>query len=155
MWTIAGLLLGTMIFVGSYGMLSRYTYKNEVGQALSSFSLVKSTAVTVCQGGRGSEEIKKIILPALVSRVFIVDDNGIEESGDRLCLKMKGRERKCYTLPFCTYEMPTLDLSQEARTYHFMDKILGRRKLTSLVFMISKPQPDVVRMIWNQTYSKE
>ncbi len=153
MWTIAGLLLGTMIFVSSYGMISRYVYKNELGQAMSTMSLLKSSVEGVCQGGVRNEEIKSLVFPAVVSKVFILGNDNIEESGDRLCMKIENEARKCYTLPFCTYEMPTITLGEEARAYHLMDKILGRRKMTRMVFSISKPSPGEVMILWNQTYT--
>ncbi|MBU0757462.1 MAG: hypothetical protein KKF44_05325 [Nanoarchaeota archaeon] len=166
MWVIAGLIIGGLIFVSGYTLLSRWIHNNELNQAHESFSMLKSSILNVCSIGTERQEIEEFVFPRVVKNITISDVKFEEEGiGNNLCIMIEGEPRYCEILDkepnTCSNNvtMQTLSFEEEKNLFSQIQKVLGDKKSAKIRFTISKFYDDaaeaiIVKVQWKEEFVK-
>ncbi len=150
MWLIAGLIIGSLIFVSGYTLLSHWIHNNEVNTALESFSLLKSSIQNVCSIGAERQEIESYVFPRIVHNITISDaDYTMFEDGSALCMDMEGEPLHCDEMDrepnTCRHPitMENITFESDKGLFATLQKALGENKAVKLRFTISKKYDSV------------
>ena len=153
MWLIAGIMVGSMIFVGAYQMIANYTRNLELKDAQDSFSMLRTSMDIVCNQAVGSTEAKDYLLPLTVEKLYVTDNELTEGVGSKICLDVKGANAYCAKL-LCRTTMSTLATSQKDSIFYFIQKALGQKKPIAARFLVSKSGLSTVNASWTMSYAK-
>jgi hypothetical protein len=152
MWIIAGLLLGGLIFTGSYTFFSRYMAQQEKSQAYDSFERLKLSVGNVCLGGSMDRYSGQFVFPYSVEKISVADDLGAEGAGGNICIKVKDEDERCLKIGLCTASMKTLDLSEKTSVFYMIQKALGKKMAANIEFSISKTSVREIELNWTRKY---
>ena len=138
MWVIAGMVLGGIVFVGGFKLLGNYVHSTELSQAKESMNLLYGMTNNVCFGGRGEREVKSLVFPALVQRIWVQDDYAVEGKGKFLCYLLKDDGPACLDLKACDVEMDSISLVEKKSVFSAISKFLGKKKYHRFRFSVNK-----------------
>ena len=154
MWIIAGLLIGGIIFGTSYSLMSQHVKSQERLQAAESFNQLYELMNTVCLSGINALETRQIIFPYSVERVYIKDDNGMEEKGQILCYKFKDSDAVCKRLDLCSAKMSSIGLTEKTSLFYMIQKALGSKYVANIEFKVEKSGLKDLNVTWKRRYVK-
>ncbi|MBN2422366.1 hypothetical protein JXB41_04000 [Candidatus Woesearchaeota archaeon] len=143
MWLIAGLIIGSLIFVSGYTLLSNWIRNNEVNDAMNSYSLLKSSIINVCSLGIERQEIESYIFPRIVNNITIENETDYGE-GHVFCIDISGEPLYCEEIDeepnSCKHIiiMDTVSFDNEKSLFSVVQKALGENKAVKLKFNINK-----------------
>ena len=163
MWLIAGMIIGSLIFVSGYSLLSHWIHNNEVNQATQNFGLLKSSIINVCSIGYGKQEIKSYVFPRSVNNITIKDEYDNYGEGHILCLDMKNEPLQCSELDekpnSCKYNvtMDSLSFNEQKTLFSTIQKALGEEQASKIEFTISKEKVNgkyKIKISWKEKFIK-
>lgn len=147
MWVIAGLLIGSIMFVAGSTLLAKYLHSQDIGLARSNFNQLADTARKICRLGIYSEETLTLHFPSAASRISADDRDGVEGEGNELCLAIKGEDGKsCLKADTCDVTMNSV-VFEEAES-SLLQKISGNTKASVFTFKVTKTGVDAVQITW-------
>ncbi len=151
MWVIAGLVLGGLVFVGGFKLMSSYVHSTEVAQAEKGINTLYTMVTNVCFGGRSAMEVRNIVFPPLVEKVYVKDKFGVEGFGKNLCYELEKEEEFCLDLKACNVTMDTLRTKRKKGIFQAMQRFLGRKRFISVRFSLNKMDYSTVGINWSHT----
>ncbi|MBD3203075.1 hypothetical protein GF327_02175 [Candidatus Woesearchaeota archaeon] len=162
MWLIAGLIIGSLIFVSGYTLLSNWVHNNEVNQAMNSYSLLKASISNVCAIGRERQEIESFVFPRIVQNISVKNEtSGEYGKGHSLCMYLE--ERICEELdkePFnCkpAISMNTIYFNEDESLFTVVRKATGEKMAAKVKFSINKAydsieKEDKITITWKEEF---
>lgn len=150
MWVIAGLILGGIVFVGGFKLLGNYVHSTEVSIAAESSTLLYTMVNNVCFGGRGEREVKSLVFPSMVERIYVEDEFGVQGEGKLLCYDLENDEPTCLDLKACGITMDTISMAEEKTIFSAVAKFLGKKNYQRFRFSVNKEDFDDVSVTWKR-----
>lgn len=157
MWIIAGLVIGSIIFVSGYTLLSHWVVSNEINQAHSSFSSLRTTILSVCSIGTDMQEIKTLVFPRVVRNISVYDKvNSVIGTGNSLCIEIEdqglfcedlNREPNTCRIPLT---MDTISFDRKDSLFYIVQKAMGRTRASQIEFTVTKSSRDSVTISWTE-----
>ncbi len=149
MWIIAGIIIGSLVFVGGYRMLAKYVEHTEKSAIQDSFNGLSTTMKSVCSGGSYNREVKSLTFPFSVSKIYVRDEDGLENYGKELCYDFTEKEN-CVQPSACFVTMNTINLQQKTVVFYNIQKFLGRKDAARIRFTIRKEKAGEITAEWKQ-----
>lgn len=153
MWLIAGVILGSLMFVSAFVFLSNYTRNIEISQADESFESLNQVIQRVCMGGPYSQEIESFVFPYITDRIFVQDQNKILGNGTELCMQVSELPLDCHEIRRCSLSMNTLDFEKTSGVFFFIQRGLGKKKPAKIKFKVSKIDTNTLNVSWQREVS--
>ncbi|MBN1502442.1 hypothetical protein JW930_02780 [Candidatus Woesearchaeota archaeon] len=143
MWIIAGLIIGSLIFVAGYTLLSHWVHNNEVNQAQQSFSSLVSSLLNVCNLGVDRQEISPYIFPKVVNNITAYNESTDEYGkGNSLCIAIEGEGSYCENLKKLECNLPifmdAIEIRERKTLFSVVQKALGKPQSAKIRFNITK-----------------
>ncbi|MBU0758216.1 MAG: hypothetical protein KKF44_09165 [Nanoarchaeota archaeon] len=153
MWIIAGLIIGSLIFVAGFSLLTRWIHNSEANKALESFSSLKSSILAVGSSyGESDEEITLLVFPGLVENITIENKGKTRtEPKDLLCIKMKSNPKSCEEIEDSNYFMHPLQLYSQKSLFYLSEKARGKTPSSQITFKIFKKGQYVTCVLWSES----
>ncbi|MFH1591525.1 MAG: hypothetical protein ABIC95_06385 [archaeon] len=155
MWVIAGMVIGSLIFVGGFKLLTNYVQSAESNQANENVNMLYSMITQVCFGGRGEREIDSLRFPSMIEKIYIEDEEGIENLGKNLCYDPVDDTPNCMDLKACTVMMNSISTKEKRGVFYAVEKFLGKRRPQQFRFRVQKKSVDVVEVNWTRELLKD
>jgi hypothetical protein len=149
MWIIAGIIIGSLVFVGGYKMLVKYVEHTEESTVQDSFNLMSTTMKSVCSGGSNNREVKSLVFPFSVSKIYVRDEDGLENYGKELCYDFTEKEN-CIVPSTCAITMNTINLQQKTGVFYNVQKFLGRKDVAKIRLTVIKEKAGEITADWKQ-----
>jgi hypothetical protein len=153
MWLIAGIIIGSLMFVGGYKLLVKYVDNTEKSAVQDSFNMLSSTIASVCTGGSNNREVKSLAFPFSVDKIYVRDEEGLENYGKELCYDFTEKEN-CVSTGACSVTMNTINLQQKTGVFYNIQKFLGRKDVAKIRFTIKKEKAGEITADWKQEVSE-
>ncbi len=155
MWIIAGLLITSMILASSFSLVGRHLRSQARLDCADQFTKLYNMIGTQCIGGVGSSETKEFIIPFLMQKIYVKNESNAEGYGDILCYKIDNELPFCRKIKGCDVTMNTLGLSyEEGGLFSNIVRTLGRGKVSTVSFTVSKVSFYDVNVTWQREFSK-
>src|SRR3989344_7955876 len=149
MWVIAGLLIGSIMFVAGSSLLARYLHSQDIGLARSNFNQLSETTKKVCRLGIYSEETMTLRFSSAASKVAVVDKDLIEGEGSELCLWIKNQEgAQCEKVDTCITKMNSVVFEGDQSPQNILQRLIGSKQTSILTFKITKTGFDTMQITW-------
>jgi len=149
MWVIAGLLIGSIMFIAGSSLLARYLHSQDIGLARNNFNQLAETAKRICRLGTYSEETMTLRFSSAASKVAVVDKDLIEGEGSELCLWIKNQEGvQCEKIDTCTNTMKSVVFEGDQTPQNILQRFIGSKQTTVMTFKVTKTGIDAVSITW-------
>jgi hypothetical protein len=159
MWLIAGLVIGSLIFVSGYTLLSHWVSTNERTLAQKSFSSLKDSVLNVCSVGTDRQEIASFVFPRMVNNLSVANKSDSTYGwGNYLCMDTADAGEYCEQLNkepnncFIPMKMDTLSLVKKTSLFYVIQKALGEAKSAKIKFMITKSGRSNISINWTEDF---
>jgi hypothetical protein len=152
MWLIAGLLIGSMIFITAYTLMGKHIRSQEVLQAKENYGMLKQIIETTCLSGIEASETKQLIFPYRTEKIYVVDEEGIEEKGKKLCMKIEGEDEYCEDIKLCEVSMNSIVIPEKTNIFYLVQKALGKKSVANIEFNIKKTGLKSITITWKRKY---
>ncbi|MBN1157268.1 hypothetical protein JXA85_06615 [Candidatus Woesearchaeota archaeon] len=149
MWIIAGILIGSLVFVGGYKMLVKYVEHTEISTVQDSFNKMSTMMKSVCSGGSYNREVKSLAFPFSVSKIYVRDEDGLENYGRELCYDFTEKEN-CVVPSTCFVTMNTINLQQKTGIFYNVQKFLGKKDVARIRITVTKEKAGELTAVWTQ-----
>jgi hypothetical protein len=149
MWMIAGLILGGLVMVGSYELLSYYTYHTEVNQAQSEFTKLTTTIDRVCLSGIGTSDVNEYVYPYSVANITVENETGYNKE---ICISMKKDIPYCYKIRTCMVNVSqgNIHFNDTKGFFYLVQKMQGKAKAGKFRIGVYKTGFGNVTMNWTR-----
>lgn len=159
MWIVAGLIIGSLVFVAAYTLLSHWVHNNEVNQAQESFSQLTSSVLNVCSMGSEKQEITNYLFPKNVVNISAYNKSSdTYGSGDSLCINIYQEGRYCEELKKRGCNLPinleTIELMEKDNLFTIVQKALGQPKISNIKFNITKGTENTITINWKEQFNE-
>lgn len=161
MWLIAGLVIGSLIFLSGYTLLSQWIKSNEINQVHRSYDSLKASIINTCAIGTDMQEIKSYVFPKRVNNITILNEsNDALGYGTSLCMdvseeglyceRLDKKPNSCYVPLF----MKNISFDRKDSLFYIVQKALGKAKASKIEFTITKYGRSNITINWSEVYLK-
>ncbi|MFH0876110.1 MAG: hypothetical protein V1859_09310 [archaeon] len=151
MWLVAGLVIGGLIFVSGYTLLSQWFHTKDIDKAMQNYAQLRDSLVTVCKVGSEHQEIKRFEFPRIVTNISIIDKpKNLIGQGSTLCMEIEGEDILCTQIDKEPYTcklpliMKTFDTQKKKGLFAMIDRALGDSQVSKIEFSISKNELNLI-----------
>ena len=155
MWVIAGLIIGTIVFGGSYMLFSHWIENNELKETKVNFELLTQSIVKTCNQGTDKLEISRFVFPPIVKNITIKNKETNEEGiGFLLCIQFENEEL-CKEIDSEKYGcdlpviMQSINMGEKKGLFYVIQKAMKKSKAKNVDFEISKTVEDNICVHWD------
>ncbi|MBD3204318.1 hypothetical protein GF327_08550 [Candidatus Woesearchaeota archaeon] len=153
---IAGFVIGGLVFVGGYKLISLQVKNNEINNIKDNFHRLKNVMQESCYSGKNSLNSDSFTFSSLVNNLSIKNSSNQKyESGDQLCINIQGTGEICEKLKNCYYIMETIDQTQNESILYLVNKILKRTKNINVNLFVKKSNVTKVCTTWKKKLNKQ
>lgn len=154
MWLIAGLLIGSMIFVTAYTLMGKHIRSQEILQAKENYAMLKQIIETTCLSGIEASETKQLIFPYRTEKIYVIDDQGVEEKGKNLCIKLEKEDEYCEQIKLCEVKMDSIIIPEKTNIFYLVQRATGKKNVANIEFNIKKTGLNAITITWKRKYVK-
>lgn len=139
-WLVAGVIIGIIMFMLFFQLMSFLTLSRAREDAKQSFDDMTSSANALCQSKPGTQETKNFVFPSTVSIVYSTSDPKVYQEknnrtyGSYACLKFQN-EQYCEGLP-CNLEFEPIRSTQTV--LGLVDTLMGKSNYQQHLVTLSK-----------------
>ncbi|MEK6968595.1 MAG: hypothetical protein AABX51_08270 [Nanoarchaeota archaeon] len=149
MWVIAGLLIGSIMFVAGSSLLARYLNSQDIGIARSNFNQIAEISKKICRLGIYSEETMTLRIPSVASKIAVVDKDLIEGQGNDICLWIRNQAgSQCEKIDTCETKMNSVVFEADQTPFYMIQRLTGAKQPAVITFKITKTGFDAVQITW-------
>ncbi|MGB9748615.1 MAG: hypothetical protein ACP5OZ_04635 [Candidatus Woesearchaeota archaeon] len=152
MWLVAGLLVGSMIFITAYTLMGKHIRSQEILQAKENFAMLKQIIETTCLSGIEASETKQLIFPYRTEKIYVVDEQGVEEKGKKLCIKIENEADYCEEIKLCEVKMGSIIVPEKTNLFYLVQNAIGKKNVANIEFNVKKTGLNFITVTWKRKY---